>query len=76
MGRVFKIEECKYCDEPLESNTFCGIHNFIRHYEEWKTQPVEEISVVQEKIGSIRIFKILLVEQFNERNFFWFTFYY
>ena len=68
-GKGFKIKKCKYCDELLECSFLSSIHDFYKKYEEGKTQTVDEKSIVQEIIESIKIFKILLDEHSNKYYF-------
>ena len=46
----------KYCEKVLEKNSLSLIYNFLRYYEEGKTQLVEEKSIIQEGIGNSKIY--------------------
>ena len=42
----------------MENNSVSLIYNLLRYYEEGKTQPVEEKSLIQERIGKMKIYGI------------------
>ena len=54
------------CNKVLKNNLLYSIHIFLRHYEECKTRPVEEKSIIQERIGNIKIHKISFDQHSND----------
>ena len=71
LEKIFNIDiNCKYCGEVLENDSISSIHNFLRYYDERKTQPVLEKSIIQERIGDIKIYRISFDRHSNEYNSF------
>ena len=69
LEKIFKIDNRKYCEEISENNSVYSIHNFLRHSEEGKTQPMGEKSLIQGRISDIKMCRISFHQHFDEHDF-------
>ena len=70
LKKIFKIDNCKYCGKIREDNSLFSIHKFLTNYEEGKTQPVEKKSIIQERVGNIRVYEISFSQHSDDYDFF------
>ena len=64
------LKSCLRCDEFILNDKHRRIHNFLKHYDDGKTQPFEEKLLAVKRISALTIYSIEFNKHKNSYNFY------